>query len=196
MTSNVMNKTKFEQLFESSHAKVRRFALGLCRNSSDADDLVQEAYVRAFRHFDEERDTSTFENWLFKITKNLYLDLRRSRNRRPEPLSLTNDEMPSDYSDYLVDPTPNAEDMMISNEADPAMTHALTSLSEHDRQLLIMTHIEDLSYRQIAVRLDIPLTSVRSRIHRARKRLRSAYFRQQGSKSDQNNYHNMRPLMA
>lgn len=177
MTSTA-DQTKFEQLFARSHTRVRRFALGLCRNSSDADDLVQEAYIRAYRHFDAERDMSTFENWLFKITKNLYLDLRRARNRRPEPLSLTNGDMPNDYSDYIVDPNPTADELVIQADGDPMMAAALSALTDQDRQLLVMTHVDDLSYRQIAQKLDIPLTSVRSRIHRARKRFRLAYSKQ------------------
>jgi len=140
---------------------LRRYAMALTGNASGADDLVQDCIERALRQYEDLRDRQRIAGWLRSILHNLYIDeLRRRRSRGVEE-DITN----------LID------DGALSVPAgDPGsfrdFVAAMNAISVEHRQILLLVSVEELSYREIADELEVPLGTVMSRLARARERLR------------------------
>jgi len=150
-------------------------ALRMTRNPTDAEDLVQETYLRAYRGFGGFREGTNLKAWLYKILTNTYINIYRAKKRRPDQVDL--DEMP-EFSLYrqiggleavAADATPETE--VLAGIPDDEVKAALESLPEQFRMAVILCDIEEFSYKEIADILDIPIGTVMSRIHRGRKLL-------------------------
>jgi RNA polymerase sigma-70 factor, ECF subfamily len=150
-------------------------ALRMTRNPTDAEDLVQETYLRAYRGFEGFREGTNLKAWLYKILTNTYINIYRAKKRRPDQVDL--DEMP-DFSLYrqiggleAVEASATPETEVLSAIPDDEVKAALESLPEQFRMAVILCDIEQFSYKEIAEILDIPIGTVMSRIHRGRKLL-------------------------
>jgi RNA polymerase sigma-70 factor (ECF subfamily) len=139
-------------------------AYRLAGNDVDAQDLVQEALIRVRRGL-ERYEPGSLEGWLARIVTNVFLDEMRRRKRRPA------DALPDD-PDWVLPPTPAAD--MVSTELSGEIQAALASLPEEFRVPVVLCDVADQSYEQIASALSIPVGTVRSRIHRGRRLLRTA----------------------
>jgi RNA polymerase sigma-70 factor (ECF subfamily) len=139
-------------------------AYRLAGNDVDAQDLVQEALIRVRRGL-ERYEPGSLEGWLARIVTNVFLDEMRRRKRRPA------DAFPDD-PDWVLPPTPAAD--MVSTELSGEIQAALASLPEEFRVPVVLCDVADQSYEQIASALSIPVGTVRSRIHRGRRLLRTA----------------------
>ena len=137
-------------------------AYRLAGNDVDAQDLVQEALIRVRRGL-ERYEPGSLEGWLARIVTNVFLDEMRRRKRRPA------DALPDD-PDWVLPPTPAAD--MVSTELSGEIQAALASLPEEFRVPVVLCDVADQSYEQIASTLEIPVGTVRSRIHRGRRLLR------------------------
>jgi RNA polymerase sigma-70 factor, ECF subfamily len=153
-----------------------RTALRMSGNPADAEDLVQETYLRAFRAIDQFKPGTNLRAWLFKILTNSFINEYRKRNRRPRSTSLDDVE---DYYLYnhLVDsgiqPSNSVpEEEALARIADTEVFAALDTLSDDFRQVVLLADVEGFAYREIADILGIPVGTVMSRLHRARRRLR------------------------
>ena len=152
-----------------------RTAVRLTRNPADAEDLVQETYLRAFRALDRFQPGTNLRAWLFKILTNAFINEYRRRSRQPRSTSLDDTEEYYVYT-HLIDSgiQPNAvspEDEVLSGIADGAVVRALEELPPDFRQVVLLADVEGFAYREIAEILDIPIGTVMSRLHRARRRL-------------------------
>lgn len=150
-------------------------AMRLTRNAADAEDLVQETYLRAYRGFEGFRDGTNLKAWLYKILSNTFINTYRTKQRRPTEVEL--DEVP-DWSLYPrmggleaveLGRTPEAE--VLDAIPDAEVKAALESLPDQFRLAVILCDIEEFSYKEIADILDVPIGTVMSRIHRGRKLL-------------------------
>lgn len=155
-----------------------RTAYRMTGNAMDAEDLVQETYLRAFRSLHQFRPGTNLRAWLFKILTNAYINDYRKRSRRPRSTSLDNVE---DYYLYahLIDSgiqpaSSGPEEEVLSQIPDEAVLAALDALPEEFRQVVLLADVEGFSYREIAEILGIPVGTVMSRLHRARRRLRQS----------------------
>ena len=158
----------WEQIVREHSGRVYRLAYRLTGNRHDAEDLTQETFVRVFRSL-HTYSPGTFEGWLHRITTNLFLDMARRRQRvRIEPIGDDTERWTS--SDLLATP----ERAFESANLDHDVQRALDALPPEYRAAVVLCDIEGLSYEEIAVTLGIKLGTVRSRIHRARARLRVA----------------------
>ena len=147
--------------------RVYRLAYRLTGNRHDAEDLTQEVFVRVFRSL-ERYTPGSFEGWLHRITTNLFLDGARRRARiRFGPLA-------DDAADRLPGRDPTPERAYLDATFDADVQAALDSLAPAFRAAVVLCDIEGLSYEEIAVILDVPMGTVRSRIHRGRSQLRAA----------------------
>ena len=165
-------------------------ALRMTRNPTDAEDLVQETYLRAYRGFDGFREGTNLKAWLYKILTNTFINQYRAKKRRPEQVELDEGE---DF--YLLrrlgglesaDASRTAESEVLDALPDAEVKEALESLPEQFRMAVILADIEGFSYKEIAEILDVPIGTVMSRIHRGRRQLQQklwAYAEQ----------HNLRP---
>ena len=168
-------RAEFDRLVERYHKQAYNIAYRMTGNHADAEDLTQEAFVRAFRFFGNYRRDWPFDNWLYKIMSNLFVDDLR---RRPKA-HLQSLDQPLDLSGsgevYLEIPDSgsNPERMVMSQELDEYIQRALTSLPNDFRMTVILADIEGLSYEEISAAMKCSLGTVRSRLHRGRKLLRA-----------------------
>jgi RNA polymerase sigma-70 factor, ECF subfamily len=153
-----------------------RTALRMTGNPADAEDLVQETYLRAFRSINQFKPGTNLRAWLFKIQTNSFINEYRKRVRRPRNTSLDDVEEYYLYSHLVesgVQPAASVtEDEILAQIDDAEVFRALDQLQDNYRQVVLLADVEGFAYREIAEILDIPVGTVMSRLHRARKRLR------------------------
>lgn len=157
-----------------------RTALRMTRNPADAEDLVQEAYLRAFRSLHQFKPGTNLRAWIFRIMTNAYINEYRKRSRRPTNSSL--DDLEEFYLyDHLIDsgvqPTSERpEDVVLDRLTAQDVIDALDNLSDDFREVVLLADVEGFSYREIAEIMDIPVGTVMSRLYRARRRLQKSLY--------------------
>jgi RNA polymerase sigma-70 factor, ECF subfamily len=145
------------------------YALVLTQNRTDAEDLVQETYVRAIRAMGRLRDDSNVKGWLFTILRNIWLNELRRRNKAPESVDVDADETHADLVDKSAK---NPHDVYVQNLERHHVRKAMQQLPEEAREVILLREWEQLSYQEIATILDCPVGTVMSRLARARAKLR------------------------
>ena len=163
----------FEPLVEKYKRKTFRLAYQVLRDQEEALDVAQEAFVKAYRSLPKFKGDSAFYTWLFRITMNLALDRKRQRATRAKSMG-TEDVPPEEWERTAVSAERGPDEEAVGAERRRRIARALESLSEQHRSIIILGDIEGLSYREIAEVLGVPMGTVMSRLHNARKRLRDA----------------------
>lgn len=174
--SNKPAKSKYDQIFENEllpHVNaLQTFAYHLTYNQDDADDLVQETYMKAYRFIDKYEEGTNPKAWLFKILKNAYINEYRKRVKQPTKVDYeeivayhdTDDDRISGYSDLR-------EEIFMHMMGDEVTT-AINSLPIDFRTVILLCDIEGFTYEEIASIIDVPIGTVRSRLFRARNLLK------------------------
>ena len=145
------------------------YAVVLTRNHAEAEDLVQETYVRAMQAMGRLRPESNVKGWLFTILRNLWLNqLRRVRNG-PQMIEM---EAEDSVANKIVEPSRNSHDLYVSNVEAEQVRAAIQELPAKFREIILLREYEDLSYQEIARVLNCPVGTVMSRLGRARAMLR------------------------
>ena len=173
--SPAQHGTLFERLRKQTERRAYVMALHLTRSPHDAADLVQDTYLKAWRHFGTYMPSSPFLNWLLRIMTRTYLDNRRRSNPVRSAESINAMVSPSDgeiHEIHLPDPSEPADAGLIRSEFVVAVRQAMAELPEAYRQAIALCDLEGLSYAEIAVRQGTTIGTVRSRIHRGRRQLR------------------------
>jgi RNA polymerase sigma-70 factor (ECF subfamily) len=170
-------KREFDSLVQKYHKQAYNIAYRLTGNHADAEDLTQEAFVRAFRFFDNYRRDLPFENWLYRIISNLFVDdLRRKPKVRVHSLDapVSTDASGEGNAFFEIpDTRENPERVVLHEELDEQIQKALAQLPADFRTTVILADIEGMSYEEISAAMNCSLGTVRSRLHRGRKLLRS-----------------------
>ncbi len=149
-------------------------ALRMTRNPSDAEDLVQETMLRAYRAFDRFEAGTNLKAWLFRILTNAYINTYRKKQR--EPLKVSQDEV-EDFDLYRElknhDPEMSVtpETIVLDNLVDSDIIEAIDDLPEQFRLAVVLSDVEGFSYAEMAEIMDVPMGTVMSRLHRGRKAL-------------------------
>lgn len=151
---------EFEARLRDSGTLAFRVAYGVLRRRSDAEDVAQEAFVKAFRSFSQLRDRERFRAWLVRTTWRLALDRRRGDRRREAREQVAVDQ-----------PEPSVEQVAASRERAAHLWAAIDELPEKLRLVIVLSGIEGHDTREVAALLDIPEGTVRSRMFLARKAL-------------------------
>ncbi len=151
-------------------------AMRMTRNRSDAEDLVQETYLRAYRSYATFEEGTNLRAWLFRILTNTFINSYRSKQRRVQETELNDVEDLYLYRRISgVDvASRSAEDTMFELFTDDEVKQALEDLPENFRLPVLLADVEDFSYKEIAEILDIPIGTVMSRLHRGRKAMQKA----------------------
>lgn len=170
------NKAELDRIFERELLplldNVYNFALYLCRDREDAEDLAQETYMKAYQALDHyQRDTNA-KAWLFKILKNTFINLYRKRARQPEPVNIDDIFSLQEKSDAEAGSQLSPQENRIQQGLGDEVTIAVNSLTTPYRIVIILSDIEDFTYEEIAAILNVPVGTVRSRLHRARQMLK------------------------
>lgn len=166
---------QFDSMRLQTERRAYSMALQLTRNPVDAEDLVQETYLKAWKGFSGYMPSRPFLNWLLRIMQRAYLDSRRRDNPVRRAESLNSVISPSDgevQEIQIVDSAMSAEEELLMEEFSSELTSALDDLPEVYRSAIVMCDMEELSYQEIAERQGTTVGTVRSRIHRGRKMVR------------------------
>ncbi|MGV0423600.1 sigma-70 family RNA polymerase sigma factor [Corynebacterium sanguinis] len=149
-------------------------ALRMTRNPQDAEDLVQETYLKAFNAFDSFKPGTNLKAWLYRIMTNAYINTYRKKQRRPIETSTEDMTDHQLYTTSSHDSTglESAEVAALKGMPNGRISEAFDELNEDYRMVVYMADVEDMAYKEIAEALDIPLGTVMSRLHRGRKQLR------------------------
>jgi len=155
-------------------------ALRMTRNSADAEDLVQDTYLRAYRGFGGFTEGTNLKAWLYRILTNAYINRYRAAQRRPEEREF--DELEDLYLYRRLGGLEaaaagrSAEDELLESLTDDTVKAALEALPEQYRMAVLLADVEGFAYKEIAKILDIPIGTVMSRLHRGRKALQKELF--------------------
>lgn len=173
----------YEALVAAYEKNVYNLALRMTGNPADAEDMAQEAFLKAYRSLSEFRGDSKFSVWLYRIVSNVCLDfLRRQKRRQAYSLSVEDDEGEETQLD-IPDTAQSPEDLLERKLTREAVHQGLALLPPDQRQILLLREIQGLSYEEIADVLGIEVGTVKSRIFRARKKL-CAFLLQGGNIPD------------
>ena len=157
-----------------------RVALTLTRHQADAEDLVQDALLSAFRSFDQFEKGTQFRAWLFKILTNTFINKYRAKQRRPDETDL--DDVEDLYLYRRIGglesalASRSAEDQLMELFTDDEVKSALEALPENFRLPVLLADVEGFAYKEIADMLEIPIGTVMSRLHRGRKAMQKRLF--------------------
>ena len=155
-------------------------ALRMTRNPADAEDLVQEAYLRAYRGFGGFEAGTNLKAWLYRILTNTYINSYRAKQRRPVETDL--EDVEDLYLYHRIHDAAasglgsSAEDDLMERITDAEVVAALEALPETFRMPVLLADVEGFSYKEIAEIMDIPIGTVMSRLHRGRKALQKALY--------------------
>ena len=151
-------------------------AYRMTRNAQDAEDLVQETYLKAYRYYDKFEEGTNFKAWLFKILKNTFIKNYRKKQQAPPQSDFAEIEdafesrLSSDVSGQMKSP----EEEILEDVLDEDVQRALDDLPPDYRMAVLLADLEGFSYKEIAGILELPLGTVMSRLYRGRKLLESA----------------------
>ncbi len=168
----VEDKNKeFEDIAIQYQVSLYNAALTMTRDESDAQDLVQDSYLRAYRFFDRFESGTDFKAWLFKILRNVYINKYHKESRAPQMVDIR-DIVESGVLKAALTPENEIFDELFDDE----ITSAMNSLPEDFRFAVILSDLEGFSYREIAEILNCPIGTVMSRLYRGRSLLRNRLY--------------------
>ena len=152
----------------------------LMRNAADAEDAVQECYLRALRHFDSYRGPA-MKPWLLAILKNVCVAEFTRRSRQPVPAGSAEDDTTPEEVPMWQEPQASPEAELLRRFDDATIRRLVGALPQPFRETIVLREINDLSYREIADIVGAPVGTVMSRLARARATLRTAWNAEDGS---------------
>lgn len=164
----------FEAEFMPQIDALYTFAYHLTYNEDDANDLVQDTYLKAYRFIDNYLEGTNAKAWLFKILKNAFINQYRKRTKQPtrvdyeEVINFHEEEEDTNYSSYM-----DLREEMFQTMMGDEVTNAINALPVDFRVVILLCDIEGFTYEEIAKIVDIPIGTVRSRLHRSRNMLKS-----------------------
>jgi RNA polymerase sigma-70 factor (ECF subfamily) len=153
-------------------------ALRMTRNPSDAEDLVQETYLKAYRAFGTFQEGTNLKSWLYKILTNTFINNYRAKRRRPVETELDDVEDLYLYrrlgGNQAASVGRSPEDLVLDRFTESDVKGAVESLPEPFRLAVVLADVEGFSYKEIAEILEVPIGTVMSRLHRGRRALEKA----------------------
>ena len=162
----------FEGLIRDSYKQAFGLAYRLTGNSSEAEDLVQESFVRAYRFFHRYDDSLPFTSWLYRIMTNAHIDMVRRKGRiRTTSLEASGSDGETTWDLPDLDASPDRQ--MLLNALDEPVQKALMTMTAEFRTAVLLADVEGLAYEEVAEIMKTSVGTVRSRIHRGRKQIRT-----------------------
>ncbi len=163
----------FESLVELFSGRVFGFVYRMVGSRDESEDLVQEVFLRIVRTIGRYQDDGRFESWLFRIAANLVRDRARSLGRRPGRMELREDDGGGDALEGLARFESGPSRPMELKEDLNQMTAALAELPAAEREVIMLRHFSDMSFKEIAESMGTPLGTALARAHRGLQRLRA-----------------------
>ena len=171
------NHEAFAQLVETYEKPIYNLCLRMCGNTEDAKDLAQESFVKAWRGLRFYKFEAAFSTWLYRLASNVCIDFLRRQKRRPS-VSLTVEQDDAETVELeIADSQPVPEEQVLHREVRSEIAAAMNCLEEEFRMILTLRVIEELSYEEIANIMDLKIGTVKSRLARARIKLKKILLR-------------------
>lgn len=169
----VQKQEDFEEEIIPHLDALYNFALRLTSDPNDAEDLVQDTIVKAYRFFSSYEKGTNAKAWLFRILKNSYINNYRKKSKQPNQVDY--DEVATFYETIRAERTDTSdlEDRMFRDLIDDDISNALEELPEDFRTVVLLCDVEGFTYEEIANMLDVPIGTIRSRLHRGRNLLKA-----------------------
>lgn len=170
------DRAAFGQLVDEYKDKTYNYVAQMLNDPYEAEDVTQEAFLRAYRSLPRFRGASSFHTWLYRIASNLAIDVVRKR-KRSEPTYSLDEPLESDDGEYereIPDDTGGPEARTSTRETRVAVRRAIMELPEKLRDVMILYELQGETYEDIAEILDVPLGTVKSRLFNARNRLKDS----------------------
>lgn len=170
----------FETLIQSHQKKVYNIALRMTKNPDDAEELSQDAFVRAFTSISKFRGDSKFSTWMYRITVNVCTDFLRKRNKTislsiEQGAAVGEDERPL----QIEEDGPGPSELSEKKQLKELVRDAMDSLSDEHREVLVLRDLMDMPYKDIANTLNVNEGTIKSRINRARENLKKIITQRQ-----------------
>ena len=190
------DQAKFSELAIEYMPSLYTAALRMTRNPADAEDLVQETYLKAYRAFAGLTEGTNLKAWLYRILTNTYINTYRAKKRRPEESDI--DDLENFYLYRRLGGLEgamagrSAEDEVLDHFTETEVKEAIEALPEQFRMAVLLGDVEGFSYKEIAEILDVPIGTVMSRLHRGRRALQKRLYefgRQRGLVSEREGTH-------
>jgi RNA polymerase sigma-70 factor (ECF subfamily) len=167
--------------FESSQLPYRdqlfKTALRLTRSVEASEDLLQETYLRAYRHYHQFTEGTNLKAWLFRILKNSFINGYRRQKTRPQMLDFDELRDSGDGFEEVVPVASDPEQEYLGGELDHEIRDALMALPHHYRMVVLMVDLQGLSYQEVADALAVPIGTIMSRLYRGRKKIETTLLR-------------------
>src|SRR5690606_3039678 len=180
LSGSVADQANFERDAMPYVGQLYAAAMRMTRNPADAEDLVQETMLKAYRAYDTFQEGTNLKAWLYRILTNTYINRYRKAQRRPTETDLGEVEDLYLYrrlgSEDTAEMSRSAEDQLLEGLVESDIKEAVEALPEHFRLPVLLADLEGFSYKEIAEILDIPIGTVMSRLHRGRKQLQRALW--------------------
>lgn len=170
------DRSAFDALVSKYEIKAYQYAFRLTRNSDEASDVVAEAFIRVFNAISTFKGHSSFATWLYRIMTNCFLDLRK-KVKPSTSLEVASQSGTGEIERQIEDPSPTPHDHSEKTEREERVERAVNRLPEYQRAMIVMYHVDLLTYEEIAEALDLPIGTVKSRLNRARLSLRDFLIR-------------------
>jgi RNA polymerase sigma-70 factor, ECF subfamily len=165
----LQDRFEFEQLVLQHQALVFRTLSRLVGSREQVEDLAQEVFLRFLKGVEHFRGDAKASTYLYRIILNVAQDEGRRRRRERNNASLS--DVTEGWHDRLASPAPNAEQVLSLKQLRTLVNRGLEELSEMERSVLVLFHQEECTYEQISLILNLPLGTVRTHLHRGRKKL-------------------------
>lgn len=167
------DRNAFDALIRKYESRAYQYAYRLTSNTDEASDIVADAFVRVYNALKNFRGQSSFGTWLYRILTNCYLDQRKKeRSRRHESLEATMNLEGGEVQRQFEDESDGPDVQLERTAREEAVQGALAKMPEYQQAMLVMYHVEMLTYEEISDALDLPIGTVKSRLNRARLALR------------------------
>lgn len=170
------------QLVESYQTAVFQLVWRSVGNEEDARDITQEAFVRAIKALDRFDPERPFRNWIFRIASNLAIDHLRRRRLRTVSINVDEDDPEGRRAPILMDDGARPDEQLEQLSLSERLARLVERLPADYRMVVHLRHREQLSYDEIAATLDVPLGTVKARLHRAHQRLRRLWLEGKGER--------------
>jgi len=164
------SRKEFEDIALEHMDAIYNAALRMAKDETEAEDLVQDTYLRAYRFFDRFQRGTSVKAWLFKILKNIFINNFKKQAKTPEHVDFTQLKRSEDEP---VSPSDPEEELLYRFFGDELM-RAMDALPEEFRLVIFLSDVQGFSYKEIAKIVDCPIGTVMSRLHRGRKLLRKS----------------------
>jgi RNA polymerase sigma-70 factor, ECF subfamily len=170
-------KAEFEAVMRDNGPRIYTLAVGLTGNLTDGQDLMQETFVKAFKHYPEFRGESQVSTWLYRICVNLWKDRLRAQKRHVRRGWFTFTGLSTSEASGPATDEPAIDRNLERSDEQNTLHVALAHLTPEDRAILLWKEVENRPYEEIGRLLDIPMGTVKSRLARAREKLQRAYYK-------------------